>query len=116
MNAFIERLKGLRSKRSLPDVVCATDDFMVRGALAAFAHLGIRIPADIEFVGAVSDGAAPVMPCSMSCFFYDPIADAKTVAGTLLSYLNGRSVPRDVFLESRFLFGDTFLPPSRQLV
>lgn len=108
MNAFIEQLKGLRSRRSLPDVVCATDDFMVRGALAAFAHLGIRIPADVEFVGAVSDGAAPVMPCSMACFCYDPIADAKTVAETLLSYLNGRSVPRDVFLESRFLFGDTF--------
>ena len=108
MNAFIARLEDMRARRALPDVVCAMDDFMVRGALAAFAHLGMRIPADMEFVGSVSDGAAPVMPCSMACFCHDPIANAKTVADTLLAYLNGRSVPRDVFLESRFLFGDTF--------
>ena len=108
MNAFIERLEDMRSRDALPDVVCAMDDFMVRGALAAFMHLGIRIPGDLEFVGAASDGAAPVMPCSMACFRHDPVAAAKTVAETLLGLLNGRKVPHDVLFEPEFVFGDTF--------
>lgn len=113
MNAFIARLEDMRARKTPPDVVCAKDDFMVRGALAAFAHLGIRVPEDMEFVGDASDGAAPVMPCSMACFRHDPIVAAKTVAETLLGLLNGRRVPHDIFFESEFAFGDTFPQQGR---
>lgn len=108
MEAVASRLVEMREDNRPPDVICAGDDFITRGALAACEHLGMRIPEDVEFVGSVNDGAAPAMPLSMACFRHDPVATAKTVAKTLLGHLRGNRVPHDVFFKTEFAFGDTF--------
>ena len=111
MDAFVARLGEMRRRKCMPDVVCATDDFITRGALAAFSHLGIELPGGVEFVGAVNDGAAPALPCSLACFRNDPVSNAKTIVDAILRHLNGKSVPHDVFYETEFSFGDTFKQP-----
>lgn len=108
MNAFIERLGDGIGRGRMPDVVCAADDFITRGALAAFSHLGIRMPEDLEFVGSSNEGAAPALPCSLACFRHDPVSTAKAIADALLRHLNGKSVPHEVLCETGFVFGDTF--------
>ena len=111
MNAVIARVNGWHS-RNIPDVFCASDDFVTRGALAAFSHLGVRIPGDMWFVGGANDGASPVLPCKMSCFLYDPIVAAGVVSDALLRHMKGKNVPHDIFYERKFVFGDTFPSPK----
>ena len=111
MCLFAERFSA-NGGRGLPDVVCVGDDFMTRGALAAFAHLGIKIPGDVGFVGTANDGTAPALPCTLACFMNNPFKNAGVVASALLRHLSGKEVPHDILYSPEFAFGDTFPRPD----
>ncbi len=108
MRLFEERFGDTHGRKHLPDVICVCDDFMTRGALTALAHLGIKIPDNVKFVGTANDGAAPATPCSMACFRYNPFENANIVANALLRHLSNKEVSHDIYYAPAFMFGDTF--------
>ena len=93
----------------LPDLVLCIDDYVARGALAAFAHLGIRMPDDVRFVALSNRGNAPVSAVRLARIENDPRANGAWAADALLARLNGRKhatlPPRPIL---RFLDGETF--------
>ena len=109
MSIVLERFGAARGTRgALPDVVYAYDDFVTRGALSAFAHLGVRIPEDVGFVGFANTGFVPCHPGTLARFQMNPFSDAELVSGVLLDILNGKGVPSEIRFGPTFVPGDTF--------
>ena len=108
---FLSRFARTQGRRCMPDLICATDDFVMRGALAALSRLGIRVPDDVSFVGTAIEGAPSSMFRSLACFRYDPFDAAHRVADAVLRHLGGKSAPKEVLCGYDFAEGDTF--PAR---
>ena len=90
LKTFLRRL-SVRSE--LPDLLFCFDDYVARGALAAIAHLGIRMPVDMKFATLVNKGNAPVSAIGLARLVNDPRAIGQWTADALLSRIDKRSVP-----------------------
>ena len=111
METIMERFGGQDGRR-LPDVVYVYDDYVTRGALTAFAHLGVCIPEDVGFVGFANRGFAPCTTCSLACFRCDPRADAQTVAKAALRHLSGGQSRASSLYGPVYVPGGTFAMPE----
>lgn len=106
-DAMCSFLARLSSRRPRPELVVVTDDFVARGALAAFSELGIRCPDDLWLVTATNKGFGPVYPRSLARIETNPWHDAETFANAAISCMDGKP-PLDVVASVRYVRGDTF--------
>ena len=92
-----------------PDLVLCIDDYVARGALAAFAHLGVRMPNDVRFVTLANRGNAPVSAVHLARIEYDPRLYGTWVAEAVLARMRGATPPPEVpmtrFIDAASLSG-----------
>ena len=104
------RLALDRFGRSLdmPDLVYVYDDFTLRGVLAAFAALGVRVPEHVKVIGFANRGAIPATIQAIAHLEADPLTDAAMLTTAIRSVINGKELPPKSVLAPFFVDGSTF--------
>ena len=98
---FLRRFaKGRR-----PDLVFCIDDYVARGALVAFAGLGLRMPDDVRFVTWANRGYAPMANVDLAQLEYDPRVSGENIAEVVLARLRGETSLPPLHQEFRFVDG-----------
>ena len=100
-------LDRFASRRSRPDLVFFTDDYVAFGGLLALAQRGVSSPGDVGIITMSNRGFAPVWPCTLSRIEVDPLSDGEVLAEHAVARIEGRPSP-DVSMQQRFISGETF--------
>ena len=95
--------KRLSNRKSLPDLILFTDDYVAFGGLLALAELQIRVPQDVKLLTMANKGFAPVFPVSLARIEIDPKANGTAIAEQALDRIEGRRrngvvLPKPVFI------------------
>lgn len=98
----------MAGRKSLPDLLWFTDDFVARGALVALLSRGIRIPEDVQVITWANKGFGPVFTKPFTRVENDPKTHGTIVAQCLLDRLDGKSNGHGpVELVPTFIVGET---------
>lgn len=104
---FTRRFSGGRVR---PDAVLCIDDYVARGALAAFAGLGVRMPDDVRFATLANAGHAPASAVGLAKIECDPRAIGAWMAERMLAAAKGWASPSPApplrFIDGESLSGD----------
>lgn len=97
-----------RHRKSLPDLIYFTDDFIARGGLWALTKAGLRIPDDVAIVTNANSGFVPFFIKPVTRIENDTIANAHRVVRQALRYLEKKEKVGLVVLDGRYVRGETF--------
>ena len=104
---FLDRFS--MESASWPDLVWfPDDDFLAAGALTALLSLGIRIPEDVRLLAFANRRLGPVYVKPLSRIEIDPIVHGRQLAEWARLALEGRPLPADAHLGTRYVQGETF--------
>ncbi len=98
----------LEHRRSLPDVILFTDDYIAQGGLCAISGQGLKIPDDIAVVTHANKGHGPVWDMPLTRFEMDPFEHGRIIADAFSDYLGGAPFPADFVLGSKYCLGASF--------
>ena len=95
-------------RKSRPDLIFFSDDYLARGGFWALERLGLRAPEDIKVVSLVNTDNVPFYPRSLTRFEHDPFDEAKKMVQMVLRYFKTGRPPRTVLCNMRYIRGETF--------
>lgn len=102
-------LAGFRSwlagRRTLPDLILCTDDYIGRGALLALLESGRRTPRDCRLVMLSNAGNRPLSLNPVPCIEMNPFRDGELVAERVLNWLGGLPCGHPLKLVPEFIPG-----------
>ena len=105
-DVLIQRLGDGRKSR--PDMIFFSDDYLARGGFLALERLGMHAPEDIKVVSLVNTGNAPFYPKPLTRFEHNPFDEAKKMVQMILRYFGTGRLPRTVLCNMRYVRGETF--------
>ena len=105
-DVLMQRLGDARKSR--PDLIFFSDDYLARGGFWALERLGLRAPEDIKVVSLVNTNNAPFYPRSLTRFEHDPFEAAKKMVQMILRYFGTGRLPSTVLCNMRYVRGETF--------
>ena len=105
-DVLVQRLGDGRKSR--PDLIFFSDDYLARGGFLALERLGMQAPDDIKVVSLVNTGNAPFYPRPLTRFEHDPFDEAKKMVQMILHYFKTSRPPRTVLCNIRYVRGETF--------
>jgi DNA-binding LacI/PurR family transcriptional regulator len=87
------------SRKSLPDGIVISDDLMTRGALTAFAKLGLRAGQDVKIATHANRGSSVLMghEDELTLVEFDPSELVQAIFDTLETLMNGETPPHNSF-------------------
>ena len=104
MELLLRRLE----RKSRPELVFFSDDYIAMGGLMALAHRGLKVPRDVKVVSFANTGFGPVSPVPLTRLAMDPHRDGKNVAGALVSYLRTGRIDSDIAIRPDYIRGGSF--------
>lgn len=89
LEAGIEAAETILKMKSLPDGVLVANDNCAVGCMLALKQAGIRIPADIAFVGFNNDPVSKVIEPNLTTINYPGYEMGEVASQNLINHLNG---------------------------
>jgi LacI family transcriptional regulator len=101
----LAEVRTLLARRSLPDALVFSDDWVARGGLLALAEAGVRYPSDLRVATHANRGFAPVGTCELTRVEADPEQHAADQAALILQGLDLANTPAPAVMGMRFIPG-----------
>lgn len=93
-------------RKTLPDLMHFSDDYIARGGLMALAEAGIKVPGQLRLSTLSNRGYCPVFPVSLTRLETDPVAVGDRIADLVMDLLKPGLKHRDpVIVRAEFVAG-----------
>ncbi len=100
-------MRSILQSGDVPDAVFVASDLMARGALAALATAGLRVPDDVAIIGFDDSPVATSVTPQLTTMRQPSFQQGEKMAGILLDILAGRSPQHVTILETELVVRDS---------